>query len=327
METEPRAAPSDREANHPRRRARSPAYIARVLGGFPERWPTWRVTVVTAAAFVPLFAGIYTTYFVAAGGGPVALGVLCGATSSWLVLLAIVAPRGGIDQARRVAWRLRMHGHADHPWTRDRRWDPRGASELVLGRDAIPSAMVGAWAASTFVLMFMNRDMPVLRSAGHLGLAGLSSLWLWRLYRRLTAGRVHVRYTRFPYPTGSPVELCLGVDDGSPDITDAVVHLVCEQPWLTDGSVAAPSWILEPRPIGQRDGVPLHLGPGSDVVLVFDVPAGAPPTCSDPLARYAWRLVVAGTTQIGPVHVRLPVPIYRAASDSETQDPATAGRP
>jgi hypothetical protein len=141
-------------------------------------------------------------------------------------------------------------------------------------------------------------------------------VWVWRTYRVACRGRPHVAFVRFPYFAGERVRLHFGMSEGGVSFQRAryVLRRVQE---MRGGLLGQFPWCRQTAALTALAPDGVLPGPGTDVVLEFDVPPDAGGTSlSAPYPAY-WELDVTGDTTGGAFEERFLVPIYERPDAAE----------
>jgi hypothetical protein len=139
----------------------------------------------------------------------------------------------------------------------------------------------------------------------------LPPLWLLAvLVPRFGRGRLVVSWPEFPQRAGGRCTFHVGVSPGGANIDGVRVFLRCvrvrHRPLLPLVAWNARlAWAAE-----ARLALNSRVGPETEVVAAFDVPASAPPTDLHADDSVRWEVLVLGTVGASDLAVAVPVPVY-----------------
>ena len=221
----------------------------------------------------------------------------------------VVSPRGGVARGL-VAWAgsLGRGGAGAEPWLTDHPWSREGASD-ESGRD-VRHALVGGGlltaVAAVIGALFLPKVPAEMVLVPALVVAGFLAGGFWflgtgvvTLLRRSRHGVAEVRFARFPFFLGEPLEVTLVRDGAQVRLTGLHARLTCiREAW------GQPSHFDDDQPrtsmkrrLERRDGWsetrPVRGTFGARIPIRFDLPAPGPEALgtelSAELPRY-WEL-------------------------------------
>jgi hypothetical protein len=275
------------------------------------------------------FAALGVALLVAAAGGSLE------APAPLLALGAALFLGGGAAiawQGWRGAQRARLAAlHPRQPWRWDHPWDPGGALDDAGARAR--RALLRAALLAAFLLPFnalmatRGQDFP-LASVAVVDLAPLALLAHggWLLARRRRHGTSRLRFHRFPYFLGEPLELALHLGQRAPLVRALEVSLACVERRAEEA-------MGESGPETRWAEVELWratqaLRGARQLDLRFELPSDGRDLGTDLVsgAERRWTLRVRGRAPGMGYDARFLVPIYaRPPDDGDGAEPAGGG--
>jgi hypothetical protein len=283
--------------------------------------PRWSALLVLAVVVLAAAAEIRTPFHALRGfdrdAGPMILplGYLSWVTVVWAA-----------RELRHLVGERRRRARGGAVWWRDREWPARGVERRISPGIRGSSVTVTLTVVATFALCAGTfayaggmwdryqrlKDLWVPTSAAVVLAAWvLPLIWLvFLLVPRLGRGQLVVSWPEFPQRTDGRCTFHVGVSPGGATISGVRVFLRCvrvrHRPYLplTAWNARLASAAEARLPLNS------HVGPETEVVATFDVPADAPPTDLHADDSVRWEVLVLGTVGASDLALAVPVPVY-----------------
>jgi hypothetical protein len=265
-----------------------------------------------------------------AGGHPEArpVGVTMGGALALVGLL--VGAQGARDLLDRARRRRVLAAHPDEPWLADHPWRREGIIDATAGQAR--SALVGGGVLTVVVSTFASAAVgdaqgPALFVAlSVLGLVmaialGLVARGVYLVLRRSRHGLAELRFTRFPFLLGEPLEVALLREPTAPRLDGLTATLTCVvERWVEQGEAAdagdtgrgGPRRTLEKEVVWRAER-PVAWAYGGRIPIRFELPppggAAVGTALSDDPPRY-WELALRASVPGVDFRAKFLVPVY-----------------